>query len=88
MPGINIQPMQTLLDIAMETDNGIDNLFVIALANGLGITDDLNAGDMIIANNNLVNAFYNKRPASAILPTQQPPGGIGFMQIGTDFIVS
>lgn len=90
---------QTLLDIALQLTGNADNALIIALNEGLSLTDDLVPGQKLaeehtgsIDHNTL--AYYQQRnlhPATAITIEQQtetPYGGIGFMGIEVDFIVS
>lgn len=87
-------PQQTLLDICLESAGEIDGLFDCAQANGMGITDDLTPGDAVIGviaapeKQSIVAMFIGAPPASGIMAAQALPGGIGYMQLQQNFIVS
>ena len=93
-PTYIIQSGQTLLDICIESAGEIDGLFLCAVNNGMGITDDLIPGQSAFglsaatAKSAIAALFNNLPPASGITLEQALPGGIGFMQIQQNFIVS
>ena len=66
-------------------------LFEVSLLNGKGITDEIAAGSLLkvnVKNRDVVN-FYKAQSATDITTlVQDQPGGIGYMQIGSSFIVS
>ena len=84
---------QSLLDIAIQETGSIENIFEIAYHNGLSITDELAVGyevDIpadIDKSMKTVNYFSNLelKPASEPEPKK---GGIGYMAVRIDFIVS
>lgn len=92
---------QRVVDLTMQQHGNVEYLFDVALAVGRGITDnDIEAGlvfEIPTLDNTAVEKsisfvlrkFYN-RPASADngLNNTAPPGGIGYMEIGRNFIVS
>ena len=80
--------LQTLIDIDIQTSKSLNNVFTLALMNGIGITDDLISGQNLITLGNILDSFFVLRPASGIPALQKKPGGIGYMQIGTSFKVS
>lgn len=90
---------QRLIDIAMQELGDVEREFELALLNGLSVNDELEAGteikvpDFEKTKRNVVATFTNTSllPASAFednITDPLPPGGIGYMQIGTNFIVS
>jgi hypothetical protein len=90
---------QTLIDIAIEHKGSIESVFEVAEANNLSLTDDIEAGydlfvDQIVDNAIVVDyRAENRKPASdiSLVDVNSIIGsgeGIGFMQIGFDFIVS
>ena len=92
-----VNPNQSILDISLQASGGIETLFDTAAANGVGITDDLLAGQVVDipgTSNDKVVGYYSVNgiiPATA--PTayeleQHPVGGINYMGIEIDFIVS
>lgn len=91
---------QNLLDISIQHTGSVDNCFIIAVANGLCISDDLTPGqeivipDDVVINNEILNYYTAKEiqpatayPLSAGEETEEN-GGIGYMQIGSTFKVS
>lgn len=89
------QAGQTLIDISLQGSGTIENLFALAAANGLSITNDLTAGqdvdfEPIIKVQKVLDYYAAKNifPASGLTAAAIiPSGGIGFMIIGTDFII-
>lgn len=89
---------QNIIDIAVETTGNADNALLIALQNGMSITDDLTAGQTLDTDTGITDrntlAYYEQRnlhPATSITQQQEadnPFGGIEFMGIEIDFIVS
>lgn len=99
---ITILHHQSLLDLAIQHTGSVENAFDLALANGLSLTDDLEAGSGLIANSEWLKANSNKdilnyytakniQPATAISQWQtansEKPQGISYWAIGIDFIV-
>lgn len=88
---------QNLLDVAVQTTGNADNALLIALRNGISLTDDLTAGQSIDTDAGTTDAntlnYYKQRnihPATAMTAAEQaatPYGGIEFMGIEIDFIV-
>lgn len=76
----------------------IENIFFVALRNGISITDDLRIGQQIeinpgeIVRKQVVSylAARHIQPATALTSASVniSPGGIGYMAIEIDFIVS
>lgn len=87
---------QSLLDLAIQHTGTAENAFDLALANGLSLTDDLEAGESIqliaygIQQNKDILNYYtakNIQPATAITAAVEQPQGISYWAIGVDFIV-
>ena len=95
---INVLPLQSLLDIAIQHTGSVENTFAIAVANGLSLTDDLPAGteiklpDSVNKDSDVLNYYTAKRlqPATAVimLPEEERLEGIGYWAISVDFKVS
>ena len=95
---VKVLKFQSILDIAVQETGSMENAFEIAAANGKAITDDINSGELFIPNElqlnaNVVNRLADKRikPATALTSediTISPFGGIGYMKIAYDFIIS
>ncbi|MGH2643541.1 MAG: hypothetical protein ACRDE2_06315 [Chitinophagaceae bacterium] len=97
---IQVLARQWLADIAIEASGNLDSLFEMANDNGLGITDDLTIGSMLVTDfdsniqpNKQVVLFYAQNsimPATGL--TEQDIasqlGGIGYMGLQIDFKVS
>ena len=91
---------QTLLDIALQTGGHIETVLALAEANGMSITDRLEDGSVLIVpvpveggGTRTVELYkaHKVEPATEISPEDMeacPYGGIGFMGIEIDFIVS
>jgi hypothetical protein len=95
MLNAKVSDRQTLFDIAALHAGEIEACFDLALLNGLSLTELLESGRVIALTDvvdvdvasNLVSR--NARPASSDTGlTVWVPGGIDFMQIEYDFIVS
>lgn len=91
---------QSLLDLAVQHTGTAENAFDLALANNRSITDDLEAGDWLIANSQELKAnkdilsYYQAKklqPATAIsgdYSTDNSLQGIDYWAIQMDFVVS
>ncbi len=91
---------QSLLDLAVQHTGTAENAFDLALANGLSLTDDLEAGDWLIANSQELKAnkdilsYYTAKklqPATAIsgdYSAENTMQGIDYWAIQMDFIIS
>lgn len=90
---------QSLIDIAAQETGSVESIFDIAAANDLSLTDEIEAGyeafveDIIDAAVVICFIAENRKPASAISIEEINAiigigEGIGYMQIGYDFIVS
>ena len=86
--------MQLTDDVAIQNLGGLDSLFALASENNLSITDDVESGRSIklveIADKKVVNAYDINGfvPATALTATDSAFGGIDYMGIEIDFIVS
>lgn len=88
-----IKERQTITDLAVQYAGDASAAPDIALANGLSITSDVMPGtEIIIPNvvNQEVVLFFkiNKQAPAMKTDKANKPGGIGYMQMGTDFKVS
>ena len=95
-----VKERQTLLDIALQTGGHIETVFALAEANGMSITDRLEDGRVLTVPEPVESGdtrtveLYKARmvePATEVSPDDMaacPYGGIGFMGIEIDFIVS
>lgn len=88
-----IKQNQTPLDMTVQYTGSLDNLFTVAMANGIGITDDLTPGNSIAeataTDKRVTNLFAKKEyDVTTGLRPILTLGGIGYMQIGTNFKVS
>ena len=86
---------QTMLDIAIQYCGDADSALDVAIANGLSLTDSLQPGQILtlpeIPANRAVANYYGVngiKPATGETPETAPPGGISYMGIQIDFIVS
>ena len=96
MTRIKPSSRQSLLDIALQTSGGVEAAFDLAEANGISISEPLEAEaelETVAAADKNVLAKYEARgirPATE-LSTEEveaaPYGGIGYMGIEIDFVV-
>ena len=90
MSSINVQPGQTLEDIAIQYCGDYSAIFQLAKLNGLSLTDDLVPGQALVlpaAVNARVRSVYADRryvPASGVEVVEE---GIGYWGIEYDFVV-
>jgi hypothetical protein len=91
-----VRHKQTTLDLALEICGSIEDAFALCEANGWNITDELPTGAEVreteptTANGRDIVAQYKGRqthPASDVAEDTLP-GGINYMGIEIDFIVS
>lgn len=95
MKSVTVKDGQTLFDIAVQSLGIVDRVFELAQLNGLGITDELVSGQIIelpdvkFEHEDIVKHFTKPWfPASGDADSDLILGGIGYMQIGTNFVVS
>ena len=95
MQSVTVKDGQTLFDIAVQSLGIVDRVFDLAQLNGLGITDELASGqelllpDVAFEQIDIVEYFTKPwAPASGDGANDLIRGGIGYMQIGTNFKVS
>lgn len=85
-----IKKNQTLLDFATQNGGAVSELFNVAVANGTGITDSVAAGTELAVETaqKRTSQFYQNNELDITTNEANVQGGIGYMQIGTNFIVS
>lgn len=95
MKDVILLPEQSLFDIAIQEYGSLDKVFDLAEENGVSITDECEAGTILKCNtdnkSNIVNYLDVKgiKPVTGVSGSISfKPGGIGYMAIGVDFIVS
>lgn len=95
MQSVTVRDGQTLFDIAIQQLGSVDRVFDLAQLNGLGINDNLVSGQVLllpdVAFENATTVDYFTKPwypASGDVEADNILGGIGYMQIGTNFKVS
>ncbi len=92
---------QSLLDIAIQWTGSVANVFLIAQANGLAVSDEITPGtdliipDTVVLDTDIKNYYTSRaiQPATALTTiiddnTEPSPEGIGYWIIGDDNIVS
>lgn len=88
---------QSLLDIALQTSGSIEAAFDLAEANDISISEPLETGVSLqpaaVADQKVIDRYEaaDVRPATELSPEDiemAPYGGIGYMGIEVDFIVS
>ncbi len=93
---ITVKDRQTMLDIALQQTGSLENAFDLSAKNGISLTDELKDGQILnavnIDNEKVVRRYQVKSiiPATAIDNETKSvyPGGIGYMAIEINFIVS
>lgn len=88
-----IKQNQNMLDMTVQYTGVLDSLILLAQLNGVSITADLIAGNNlneVPVVDNRVTSFFQKieYDCTTVFRQALPPGGIGYMQIQTSFIVS
>jgi len=92
-----VQDRQSIVDVAIQTSGDVSAALDVAIANDKNITDDLEGGDELdtvaVSDKNIVSRYAEKNivPATAISDEDAdnaPFGGIGYMGIELDFMVS
>ena len=88
------KPRQTILDIAVAASGSAHTAIQIAIQNGLSLSDELTPGSELSvpgAEVKTVIAFFATTPAPATAidkAEQHQLGGIGYMGININFLVS
>jgi len=91
---ITVLQGQNLLDIAVQHTGSTEAVFLLAMENGLGITDELTPGMVLnpvpVQNRRVRNYFANNnlKPATAITADDMIEEGIEFWYVEYDFVVS
>lgn len=94
---ITVKGGQTLADISVTRMGSLEALMQLALANDMAVTEQLTAGQQLesvdVVRSEVVREFAmaHSQPATEIENTdgqQVLPGGIGYMAVEVDFIVS
>lgn len=90
----NTKPRQSLIDLALVYCGNADEALPLALMNSLSLTDEVTDRTLEyppLSNTKVARYFaINSQPATAIesSPEAQPLGGINYMGIEIDFVVS
>jgi hypothetical protein len=90
---IEAKDNQSLIDIAVQITGSAAGAFELALQNDISITDAMTVSqplETVLIENKDIEKFYTKNgliPATAATENEVP-GGINFMGIEIDFIVS
>lgn len=92
---MKVRDNQSLFDISCQSLGSAEAAIQIALLNGISVTDDLPVAQNFelpsITNKAIVTYYANKglMPATGITNTEVSTlGGLGFMALGIDFIIS
>jgi hypothetical protein len=95
MRTIVVKDRQTLFDIAVQAMGDADAAYELARLNDISVTEELESGQQLLmpdeaTDESTVGEFKTKKwcPATADQEQDVIPGGIGFMGIEIDFIVS
>ncbi|MEG1842421.1 MAG: hypothetical protein RR221_06875 [Alistipes sp.] len=88
---------QSLIDVAIQTSGSVEAAFALATRNGLSITDNLPSCEIFTVEpvcKIVVERYRSRgiRPATALEDSNTIPmpsaGGVGYMAIEIDFVVS
>lgn len=88
-----VEQGQSFINKVLEQTGSVEGLLATALLNGISITDDLEIGfelkTDIVYNTSVIEILKERKPANAQIFTTDIPTymGIGFMEIGNNFIV-
>lgn len=93
---ILVRDRQSFLDVCLQYAGGLDYAIQIANENSINPSDDIEAGREIeipeeyMQDKNIAAYFFNKdlAPATALSDSDAVYGGINYMGIEIDFIVS
>lgn len=90
---LHIKQNQNLLDMTVQYTGELSNLFLLAQLNGLSITADLTPGNNLnevpVTDKRVSNLFAKiEYDCTTFLRPDLNKRGIGYMKIGTSFIVS
>lgn len=97
MPGTDMAPkeikrFQTVVDYTVQNSGTLESLFEVAESNGVGITEDVAPGTVMLApeTETKVTSFYDAKALDITTHATDAEalGGIGYMQIGSSFKVS
>ncbi len=88
-----LKKQQTVLDFTTQHAGTIESMFKMALLNGISVTDEVTEGTALKIDAEklqVVNYFIIRAidVVSAKKASEVQPGGIGYMQIQNNFIVS
>lgn len=93
MASVKVCNNQSLFDIAIQKCGSIEAAYDIAILNGLSITDELTAGQVLnlptVVNSNIADYYESKgiAPATAVTAADLIFEGIDYWGIDVDFIV-
>ena len=93
MNRIQAKDRQTLLDVQLMACGTLDGVIDTCALNDMSLTDNLEDGQEIevptTTDNKVVDVYMNKGycPATAVV-VSVAPGGVGYMSVGVDFVVS
>lgn len=96
---MKVKPLerQSVLDIAIQTSGGVEAAFALSVKNDIAISAEIARGaeleTVVVVDKTVLSRYEarNIRPATELSPEDLeavPYGGIGFMGIEIDFVVS
>ena len=88
MPTTQIKKHQTFSDFVVQATGDDEQLFITAMLNGVGITDDIIPGTTLkfeVSNKKVAKDLSDKALDIITQQNLTQPGGIDYMQIGTSF---
>lgn len=90
---MRIEQGQSIFDVAVEQTGTIESAFEIAEANGLALSDSLQADQVVeinaVTQNDILKGYFASKTLNSHVDTiADKLGGIGYMGIKINFIVS
>jgi len=85
---------QWIGDLAVQESGDISSVVSIALENNVSVTESIDFGTVVkipVVVNNQMAEYYRIRgikPVTSMKMDAEAPGGIGYMAVGINFIVS
>jgi hypothetical protein len=90
---VTVLSQQSLLDISVQDSGTVESVFALSVDNEISITDKLSPGYSVTTaqpqNRDIADYYRNKKLKPATwMDESQNLGGIGYMNINGNFIVS
>ena len=70
---VKVLPGQNIWDITLQYTGIVDNVYLIAIANGIGITDEITGCELVIPQCDIDNKIVAAYRQAAVMPVSNPP---------------